>query len=200
MVDCPSGKREWDADMQIPEGPGKLIAESGPNNKATIDELIPLVYTELRRLANVYLHREHHNFTLQPTAIVHEAYLRLIAQPDFRLESRAQFFGMAAKLMRNILVDHARQHNAAKRGGVQYKMSLSKAERFSNKPDVELISLNDALNDLAVIKPLHSQIVELRFFGGLTIEETAEVLGLSHATVERNWHFARAWLRRQINM
>ena len=185
--------------MQITEGSGEIVAESSQSNKATIDELIPLVYTELRRLANVYLHRENHNLTLQPTAIVHEAYLRLIAQQNFRLESRAQFFGMAAKLMRNILVDHARQHHAAKRGGIQYKLSLSKAERFSKKPDVELITLNDALNDLAEIKPLHSQIVELRFFGGLTIEETAEVLGLSHATVERNWHFARAWLRRQIS-
>ena len=184
--------------MHIPEGSGEIISESSQSNKATIDELIPLVYTELRRLANVYLHRENHNLTLQPTAIVHEAYLRLIAQQNFKLESRAQFFGMAAKLMRNILVDHARQHHAAKRGGIQYKLSLSKAERFSQKPDIELITLNDALNDLAQIKPLHSQIVELRFFGGLTIEETAEVLGLSHATVERNWHFARAWLRRQI--
>lgn len=186
--------------MLKPEGPTELQAEPSPNNKATIDEFMPLVYTELRRLANVYLHREHHNLTLQPTAIVHEAYIRLIAQENFKLESRAQFFGMAAKLMRNILVDHARQQNAVKRGGIQYKLSLSKAERISNKPDVELIALNDALNDLATIKPLHSQIVELRFFGGLTIEETADVLGLSHATVERNWHFARAWLRRQIDV
>jgi len=186
--------------MGKPEGSTELLAGLSQNNKATIDELIPLVYSELHRLANIYLHRERHNLTLQPTAIVHEAYLRLIAQENFKLESRAQFFGMAAKLMRNILVDHARQNHAAKRGGIQYKLSLSKAERLSNKPEIELIALNDALNDLAAIKPLHSQIVELRFFGGLTIEETAEVLGLSHATVERNWHFARAWLRREMKM
>jgi RNA polymerase sigma factor (TIGR02999 family) len=184
--------------MQKSDGLTELPAESSRSNKAALDELMPLVYAELRRLARVYLGREHHNLTLQPTAIVHEAYLRLIARETFTLEGRAQFFGMAAKMMRNILVDHARQHHAAKRGGIQYRLSLSKAERFSNKPDVELIALNDALDGLSAIKPLHARIVELRFFGGLTIEETAEVLGTSHATVERNWHFARAWLRRQI--
>lgn len=176
-----------------------MPAESSRYDKATLDELMPVVYTELRRLARIYLQRERRNLTLQPTAIVHEAYLRLIAQEDFKLENRAQFFGMAAKLMRNILVDHARRHQAAKRGHMPYMLSLSKAERLGNKPDVELIALNDALTDLAAIKPLHSQIVELRFFGGLTIEETAEVLGVSHATVERSWQFARAWLRSQIH-
>lgn len=185
--------------MHEPEGSIEILAELSRCDKAALDELMPLVYTELRRLARIYLQRERHNLTLQPTAIVHEAYLRLIAQENFRLTNRAQFFGMAAKLMRNILVDHARRHQAAKRGNMPYRLSLSKAERLDNKPDVELIALNDALTDLAAIKPQHSLIVELRFFGGLTIEETAEVLGISHATVERSWQFARAWLRSQIH-
>lgn len=185
--------------MQKSKELSELFAKSSRNNKIEIDELMPIVYGELRRLADAYLRREAPMLTLQPTAIVHEAYLRLIAQENFRLESRAQFFGMAAKLMRNILVDYARHHHAAKRGGTQFKISLSKAERFDKQSDVELMALNDALNDLAAIKPQHSQIIELRFFGGLTIEDTAEALGISHATVERNWTFARAWLRRRIN-
>jgi RNA polymerase sigma factor (TIGR02999 family) len=185
--------------MQKSEEVPEVLVKSGQKTKIKIDELMPVVYSELRRLAGAYLRREHHSGTLQTTAIVHEAYLRLIAQENFRLESRAQFFGMAAKVMRNILVDHARQHQAAKRGGAQHRISLSKAERLGDKLDVEIIALNDALNDLAVIKPQHSKIIELRFFCGLTIEDTAEALGISPATVERNWNFARAWLRRNIN-
>jgi RNA polymerase sigma factor (TIGR02999 family) len=186
--------------MQKSEEAPEVLVKSGQHTKIKIDELMPVVYSELRRLAGAYLRREHHSGTLQTTAIVHEAYLRLIAQKNVKLESRAQFFGMAAKVMRNILVDHARQHQAAKRGGAQHRISLSKAERLGDKSDVEIIALNDALNDLAVIKPQHSQIIELRFFCGLTIEDTAEALGISHATVERNWNFARAWLRRHINV
>lgn len=185
--------------MQKSEEVLQVPAKSSQDAKLKIDEFMPLVYTELRRLANAYLQRENHISTLQPTAIVHEAYLRLVAQKDFKLESRAQFFGMAAKLMRNILVDHARRQQAAKRGGAPYRISLSQAERVSEKSDVGIIALNDALNELAAIKPQHSQIIELRFFCGLTIEDTAEALGISHATVERSWNFARAWLRRNIS-
>ncbi|HKS41087.1 MAG TPA: ECF-type sigma factor, partial [Blastocatellia bacterium] len=122
--------------MQKSKELSELFAKSNWNNKIEIDELMPIVYGELRRLADAYLRREAPMLTLQPTAIVHEAYLRLIAQENFRLESRAQFFGMAAKLMRNILVDYARHHQAAKRGGTQFRISLSKAERFDKKSDV----------------------------------------------------------------
>lgn len=160
---------------------------------------MPLVYKELRRLANSYLRRQRQNHTLQPTALVNEAYLHLIGQQDVSLHNRAQFFGMAAKLMRNILVDHARERLALKRGGELYRLSLSKADRLTRKPDADLLALDDALNRLAEIRPEHSRIVELRFFGGLTIPETAEALGVSHATVEREWRFARSWLRSEMS-
>jgi RNA polymerase sigma factor (TIGR02999 family) len=125
--------------------------------------------------------------------------MRLVDQRHTRWQNRAQFFGIAAQLMRRILVDHARAHYAAKRGGPQYAVSLSQADRFARQPDVELLALHDALNELATIDPQQSSIVEQRFFGGLSIEETAEVLGVSHATVERDWKMARAWLRRELN-
>jgi RNA polymerase sigma factor (TIGR02999 family) len=164
-----------------------------------LDELIPLVYQELRRLANSYLQRERHHHTLQPTALVHEVYLRLTGQENADFQNRAQFFGLTSRIMRNVLVDHARTQKRAKRGGSQIKLSLNEADRFDNREDVDLIALDDALNELAVTNAQHSQIVELRYFGGLTIEETAEVLNISHATVERNWKFARAWLRTQLS-
>lgn len=159
---------------------------------------MPLVYETLRRLASSYLRRERNNHSLQPTALVHEAYVKLVDQRTANLQNRAQFFGMAAKMMRNILVDYARKRMASKRGGEQYRLSLSKADLIGNEPDVELMALNDALNELAEVRPEHARIVELRFFGGLTIEETASVMGISHATVERDWAFARAWLRREM--
>lgn len=145
-----------------------------------------------------YLRRERRDHSLQPTALVHEAYVRLVDQETANWQNRAQFFGMAAKLMRNILVDYARERMAAKRGGEQIRVSLGRANRVGKKSDVDIVALNDALNELAVEKPEHARIVELRFFGGLTIEETASAMNLSHATVERNWSFARAWLRREI--
>jgi RNA polymerase sigma-70 factor, ECF subfamily len=163
-----------------------------------LDELMPLVYDELRRVAIGHLRRERDNLTLQPTALVHEAYLRLTNQQSVNWQSRAQFFSLAATMMRNILVDHARQAKAAKRGGPQYTLSLSQADRLGSEPDVVLVALDDALRELSSIKPQHGKIVELRFFGGLTIEETAEALGVSHATVERGWTFARAWLRNAL--
>jgi RNA polymerase sigma-70 factor (ECF subfamily) len=156
------------------------------------------VHQELRRLARHYLRGERIDHTLQPTALVNEAYLRLIDYRDIQWQNRAHFFAVAAQLMRRILVDHARSRNYAKRGGAQQKLSLSKADRFANKPDVDLMALDDALQTLAAMNEQQSRLVELRFFGGLTIEETAEVLGVSHATVERDWAVARAWLRREI--
>jgi RNA polymerase sigma factor (TIGR02999 family) len=177
----------------------QLLVKWSQGDQAAFDQLMPLVYQELRRLADSYLRRERHHHSLQPTVLVHEAYLRLVNQQEVSLHNRAQFFGMAATLMRRILVDHNRRRRAAKRGGGEYTLSLSRANRFDNNPDVNLIALDEALEKLAAIKPQHSRIVELRFFGGLTIEEAAQVLGISHATVERDWNFARAWLRRELS-
>lgn len=176
----------------------QLLVKWGSGDKAALDDLIPLVYDELRRLAASYLRRRSGSNTLQATVLVHEAYLRLAGQSSISMEHRAQFFGLAAKVMRDILVDHARKRLTAKRGGKQLHLSLAAAERFGRKPEVELVALDDALKLLAVTNPQHSRVIELRFFGGLTIEETAQVIGLSHATTERYWSFARAWLRREL--
>ncbi len=160
---------------------------------------MPLVYSELRRLASNYLRRERQGHTLQPTALVNEAYLKLIDQKTARWQNRAQFYGIAAQLMRRILVDHARQHKAAKRGGSdQQRLSITSAERVLAKPDFDVLALHEALEELATIDPQQERIVELKFFGGLSIEETAEVLRVGHATVERDWKMARAWLRRKL--
>jgi len=176
----------------------QLLVDWRGGDKAALDKLIPLVHQELRRLARHYLRAERIGHTLQPTALVNEAYLRLIDYRDIQWQNRAHFFAVAAQLMRRILIDHARSRNYAKRGGAQQKLSLSKADRFANKPDVDLVALDDALKTLAAMNEQQSRLVELRFFGGLTIEETAEVLGVSHATVERDWAVSRAWLRREI--
>lgn len=176
----------------------ELLLKWGSGDKSALDELIPLVYDELRKLAASYLRRKPGAHTLQATALVHEAYVRLADQSSISMQHRAQFFGLAAKVMRDILVDHARKRLAAKRGGDQLRLSLSQADRFGHKPEVGLLALDDALNELATTNPQHSRVVELRFFGGLTIEETADVMSLSHATTERYWSFARAWLRREL--
>ena len=176
----------------------QLLARWSKGDKAALDELVPLVYAELRRLASSYLRRKAGAHSLEPTALVHEAYLHLADQGKTSFENRAQFYGLAAKLMRDILVDHARGRFAAKRAGNQLQLSLSAADRFGNKPEVDMLALDLALQRLARTNSEHSRVVELRFFGGLTIEETAEAMGLSHATVERYWSFARAWLRREL--
>jgi RNA polymerase sigma factor (TIGR02999 family) len=177
----------------------QLLLRWNEGDKMALDDLIPLVYAELRRIARAYLRREDPGNTMQPTALVHEAYLKLVDQRKVNWKSRAQFFGVAAKLMRNILVDHAREQKAAKRGGNQYMMTLTSVDRIGNTHDLDLIALDESLNNLAAIRPQHSRIVELKFFGGLTIEEIAEVMEISHATVEREWSFARAWLRRELS-
>jgi RNA polymerase sigma factor (TIGR02999 family) len=164
-----------------------------------LDALLPLVYAELRRLAAGYLRRERHGHTLQPTALVHEAYLRMIDQTQVRWQNRAHFFGVAAQMMRRILVDHARAHEAEKRGGEFQKLSLDENIDVSGDRDVNLVALDDALNLLAEVDPQKSKIVELRFFGGLSVEETAEVLGVSAPTVKRQWRMAKAWLYGQVN-
>ena len=186
--------------MKPPEGVTQLLMEWGNGDQAALDKLMPLVLDELRRLARSYLRRERVNHTLQPTALINEAYLRLIDQKSGRWQNRAHFFGVAAQLMRRILVDHARLHQAKKRGGSdQQRLSLTNVERMSDKPDIDLLALHEALNKLAELDPQQSRIVELKFFGGLSIEETAEVVGISHATVERDWKMARAWLRRKLS-
>lgn len=186
--------------MKQPIGVTQLLLAWSAGDQSALEQLMPLVYDELRRLANAYMRRERANHTLQPTALVNEAYLRLADQKSMRWQNRAQFFGIAAKLMREILVDHARRRMAEKRGGEErQRLSLSAAERIVDKPEIDLLALNDALGDLAKFDQQHSRIVELRFFGGLTIAETAEVLNISHATVERDWNLARAWLRRELS-
>lgn len=185
--------------MQSPEGITQLLIDWGKGDQAALERLMPLVYSELRRLASNYLRRERAEHTLQPTALVNEAYLKLVDQRNARWQNRAHFFGIAAQLMRRILVDHARQRQAVKRGGVdQQRLSITSAEAVVKQPEIDILALNEALDELAEMDPQQSRIVELKFFGGLSIEETAEVLGISHATVERDWKLARAWLRRQL--
>ena len=168
-------------------------------DKAALDKLMPLVYEELRRIARRYMRGERVGHTLQSEALVNEAYLKLIDVKNMDWQNRAHFFAMSSALMRRILVDYARSRNYAKRGGRQYKLSLSKADRVAGNPDVDLVALDEALKVLSPMNEQQSRIVELRFFGGLTIEETAEALGVSHATVEREWAVARAWLRRELS-
>ena len=179
----------------------QLLKDWSAGDQEALARLMPLVYDKLRQLAGGQLRREQHALSLNPTALVHEAYLRLVDQPQGSWENRAQFFGLAAKLMRNILVDHARARQADKRGGGALQVSLSAVDQLGHaaqEPDVEMLALDAALQRLDEYNPQYSQMIELRFFGGLTIPETAEVMGLSHATVERNWNFARAWLRNEL--
>jgi len=166
--------------------------EDGP------DGILPIVYAELRRLAASYLSRERQGHTLQPTALVHEAYVRLIDQRQIDWNNRAQFIGLAAVMMRRILVNHARDRIADKRGGGAEHVPLTLAGEGIGAPEVNLLDLHEALNDLTATDPRKGKIVELKFFGGLTTAEIAENLGLSVATVERDWKFARAWLYRAM--
>lgn len=174
----------------------QLLLRLTGGDSNVLDEILPLIYDELRVLAGKYLSREYRkNHTLQPTALVHEAYLRLVNQKAVNWESRSHFFGAAANLMRQILVDHARRHTAEKRGGEFEKMQLEESILIgSNDKSFELLALNDALDELAKIDEQKSKIVELRYFGGLSVEETAKVLGVSEVTVKRHWRVARAWL------
>ena len=176
----------------------ELLIKWRNGDKAALDELVPHVYGELRRLAGFYLRQERPDHTLEPTALVHEAYLRLMNEKGIDWQSRAHFFGIAAVRMRHILVDHARSRRAAKRGREQYRLSLSEADRLTERRDVNLLALDDALKRLEELDSQKVRVVELRYFGGLTIEETAEVLKISPATVKRSWSMARAWLRSEV--
>jgi RNA polymerase sigma factor (TIGR02999 family) len=175
-----------------------LLAELTKGNKTAASKLIPMVYDELRRLAGGYMRRERSDHTLQATALVHEAYLKLVEQRSVDWQSRAHFFGIAAQVMRRILVDHARGHLRDKRGGGQRAVPLDEALVFAPEQSLELVKMDAALDRLTKLDPRQGKIVELRFFGGLTVEETAEMLGISPKTVKRDWSMAKAWLHGEL--
>jgi RNA polymerase sigma factor (TIGR02999 family) len=177
----------------------QLLGKMSRGDKGAKDKLFELVYSELRRRASAYLRRERRGHTLQTTDLVHEAYFKLVDQKKVQWQDRAHFFHIAAKVMRRILVDHARKHRALKRGGGQIKISIEDDSTIvaEERPD-ELIAVDAALEKLAVMDERQSEIVELRFFGGHTIEQTAEILAISVATVKREWRPAKAWLAREI--
>jgi RNA polymerase sigma-70 factor (ECF subfamily) len=171
-----------------------LLSALTRGDDGAASKLIPVVYAELRRLAGSYMRKERADHTLQATALVHEAYLKLVEQRSVNWQSRAHFFGVAAQLMRRILVDHARGHTRQKRGGDDQKVSLDEALIFSEQQADELLAVDDSLNQLAKIDPRQAKVVEMRFFGGLSIEEAAEALQVSPKTVKRDWSVAKAWL------
>ncbi len=176
----------------------QLLGEVREGKPGSTDELIPLLYDELRRLAACYLRRERAGHTLQPTALVNEAYLRLVEQSDPPWNGRAHFLGIAARAMRQVLVDHARRKGAQRRGGARPQLTLDEAIVYSNEQPGDLLAVDELLNRLAEFDPQQARVVELRIFGGLTIEETAEALDISPATVKRDWAMAKAWLTREI--
>lgn len=177
----------------------QLLVDWSNGDKAALDKLIPLVYGELRRLARYHMRRERQGHTLQTSALVNEAYLRLVDYKRMRWQDRAHFFAVAAQAMRRILIEHARSHSREKRGAGARRVSLDEAAGLVDEQASDMIALDDALMSLAKFDPRKSRIVELRYFGGLDIEETAEVMGVSPATVKREWNTARLWLHREIN-
>ena len=182
-----------------PQNVTKLLVQWSKGDQGALEALVPQVYEELRRLARYYLRQEKQNHTLSSTALVHEAYLRLVSQKEVTWQSRAHFFGVASQMMRRILVDHARRHAYAKRGGGALTLALEEAVGTPQRREIDLVALDDALDTLAKLDERQSRMVELRFFGGLSIEETSEVLGISAPTVKREWASARAWLFREIS-
>ena len=187
------------SDTPTPDGVTQLLVEWQNGNQQALDSLIPLVYQELRAIAGRYLSHESPGHTLQSTALVHEAYFKLIGQRRVRWQNRAHFCGIAAQMMRRILIDHARHQVRDKRGGGAPKLSLDEAVATAEmETDVDLLALDEALTSLALIDPRGARIIELRFFSGLTLDETAEVVGVSAGTVKRDWSAARAWLYREM--
>ena len=174
-----------------------LLGKWRAGDEEALRALIPLVYEELRRIAQYHLKQERPDHTLQSTALVHEAYLRLMKRAPAEVENRPHFLAVASRLMRQVLVDHARAHRTAKRGG-GLKLELQEGMVEQKSQNVDLIALDNALNELARLDPQQCKVVEMRFFGGLSIEDTAEVLGISQTTVKREWATARAWLRREV--
>ena len=179
----------------------ELLSQYRAGRREALDQLVPVVYGELRAIAARYLRGEWAGHTLQPTALVHEAYMRLVDQREVEWQNRAHFFGVAAQLMRRLLVDHARGRNRRKRGGGLLMVPLEENDVAGPAPDdgLDLVALDDALERLAALSPQQARVVELRYFGGLSIEETAEVLGVSTMTVKRGWAMARAWLHRELS-
>lgn len=182
-----------------PQEVTQLLKAWSHGDQAALERLMPLVYEELRRVAKRYMGRERAGHTLQTTALVNEAYLRLIDASQVEWQSRAHFFAVSAQLMRRILVDYARSHNYVKRGGEAHHVSLDEAAVFSAEQAPDLVALDDALTELAAMDQRKSQVVELRFFGGLSVDETAEVLKVSPRTVMTDWSLAKAWLLREIS-
>jgi RNA polymerase sigma-70 factor (ECF subfamily) len=182
-----------------PKSVTQLLVAWSDGDQSALDQLVPLVHGELRRLARSYMRGERQGHTLQTTALVNEAYLKLVDQKHVRWQNRAHFLAIAAQLMRRILVDYARRRQYRKRGGDALQVSLADAELLSDERTPDLMALDEALVSLAEIDPRRSQVVELRFFGGLNIEETAEILKVSPTTVERDWTTAKAWLYQRIN-
>jgi RNA polymerase sigma factor (TIGR02999 family) len=176
----------------------QLLVNWRNGDKAALDQMTPVVYEELRRLARFFLAAERSDHTLQPTALVHEAYVRLVDQHAVDWKNRAHFLGVAASMMRRILINHARARQAAKREGFTQAISLEDALGVFTNPRIDLLALNRALQELTEMDPQQGRVVELRYFGGLTIEETAEVMAISPATVKREWTTARLWLLQQI--
>jgi RNA polymerase sigma-70 factor (ECF subfamily) len=176
-----------------------LLKEWSDGDETALEQLMPLVYDELHRLAHQHMRREKRGNVLQTSALINEAYLRLVDEPRVHWQNRAHFFGIAARLMRRILVDEARKRNSAKRGGGAIQVSLNEVTSVAQEQAANVVALDDALRSLEAIDSRQSEIVELRFFGGLSIEETAGVLKVSPGTVMRDWTFARAWLRNEMN-
>lgn len=175
-----------------------FVIDGSRFDRAALDALLPAVYSELHHIAERFLRLERPDHTLQPTALVHEAYLRLSEQRQVNWLDRAQFFGIAARMMRRILVNHAAARNSAKRGGYVTRVTLDESVKWTGERELDLVALDDALTALASFDPRQARVVELRFFAGLDIDETALVLGLSPATVTREWRLAKAWLRREL--
>ena len=184
--------------MTSPQNVTEMLNDWRNGDQEALDRLIPVVYDELRRQAAAYLRRERPGHTLESAALIHEAYLRLINQQNIEWKNRAHFYAIAARLMRQILVDHARKRQAAKRGGSDIKVPLEEAMAVSPGRNVDLVALDEALTRLAEIDPQQCSIVELRYFSQLSVDETAEVLGVSSRTVKRDWNVAKAWLKQQI--
>ncbi len=184
--------------MDAPIDVNALLGDLNVGNDKAVTELVVMLYSELRGLASSYLRRERSDHTLQTTALVHEAYLRLADQKQVRWKNREQFMGVAAQLMRRILVDYSRGHDAKKRGSDFEKVFLEEAEVVAKGKTADVIALDEALTRLAEFDPQQAQLVELRFFGGLSLEEAAEVLGVSRTTVKRNWNLCKAWLAREL--
>lgn len=192
--------RSYGRGAGMPEDVTQLLVDWSNGNKEALERLMPLVYDELHRLARSYMQRERSDHTLQPTALVNEAYLRLIDQTRIQWRNRAHFFGVAAQLMRRVTLKHAERQNAAKRGRQAAKVPLDDAIVTGFATDEDLLALNEALEHLEVLDERQGRIVELRFYGGLTSSEIGEFLGISRATVDREWRLARAWLQRELSV